>query len=148
VVLRRDEALRGDLFCEWGCGFGVATAIAGVLGFEAYGIEIESELAGQAARLAADLGIDVTIMTRSFLPEGYEVSEGMGGIDLVKPTGFPVPPTYDDLDPVDIDIFFVYPWPGEEEFVMELFEEIASEDAILLMYLGEGEIVAYIKDDM
>src|SRR5437879_3497169 len=36
--------LRGNRFCEWGSGFGVATCLAAIVGFDACGIEIDREL--------------------------------------------------------------------------------------------------------
>ena len=32
------------VFCEWGSGFGTATCLAALLGYEAYGLEIDAEL--------------------------------------------------------------------------------------------------------
>src|SRR5215510_8262456 len=32
------------VFCEWGSGFGTATCMASLLGYEAYGLEIDEEL--------------------------------------------------------------------------------------------------------
>ena len=50
-----------------------------------------------------------------------------------------------DRDTDEIDIFFVYPWPHEHEMMHELFEELASDGAILIAYYGEGEICVYRK---
>ena len=150
--LRSSGRLRGDLFCEWGCGIGVATCIASLIGFEAYGIEIEPELADRATRLADDLGIPVEILNISYLPEGYEQCDGVGGEDLLVPeatTSFgealDCPATYPGLDPEDVDLFFVYPWPGQEQLMLSLFTVLASEGAVLLMYLGDREITAYLR---
>ena len=52
-------------------------------------------------------------------------------------------PLYDGLDPGEVDLFFVYPWPGQEEFMMDLFDEVASEDAILLIYQADGETTVH-----
>ena len=41
ATLKESGLLRGDVFCEWGSGFGIATCMASLLGFKAYGIEIE-----------------------------------------------------------------------------------------------------------
>jgi hypothetical protein len=54
---------------------------------------------------------------------------------------------YDDLDPGDVDLFFVYPWPGQEEMMMDLFSAVASHGSVLLIYLGDGEIEAYTLDE-
>ena len=54
VYLKEEGFTRGNVFCEWGCGYGVATCLASLLGYEAYGIEIEPELADLGTKLAED----------------------------------------------------------------------------------------------
>ena len=145
--------LRGKVFCEWGSGFGIATCIAALCGFEAYGIEIEEELSELSTALARDLGIAVEILNISYLPDGYDESEGHGGKDLIVPEfvntrgGSLPPPTYDGLDPGEVDLFYVYPWPGQERMMMDLFTSIASPGAVLLIYNGEGDISAFLYDE-
>ena len=151
--LKEEGYLRGKVFCEWGSGFGIATCIAALCGFEAFGIEIEEELFDLSTSLAEDLGIDVEILNISYLPDGYDESEGHGGKDLIVPEflnrrgGSLPPPVYDGLDPDEVDLFYVYPWPGQERMMMDLFREVASPGAVLLMYNGEGEIAAYLYDE-
>lgn len=152
VYLQEEGYTRGNVFCEWGCGYGVATCLASLLGYEAYGIEIEPELADLGAQLAEDLNIPVEILNTSYLPEGYEWCAGVGGEDLLPPEATTVrgeeidtTPSYDGLDPDEVDVFFVYPWPGQEELMMSLFKAVASEGAILLIYLGDREISAYLR---
>ena len=153
VSLKEDGHILGEVFCEWGCGFGVATCMASLIGYEAYGIEIEPGLADLANQLADDLKITVEILCTSYLPEGYEECEGVGGKDLLAPEAttsrgesIDTTPIYDGLDPHEVDLFFVYPWPGQEVLMMNLFRAVASEDAILLIYHGDGEITAYRRD--
>ena len=150
--LRSSGQLRGDVFCEWGCGIGVATSLASLIGFEAYGIEIEPDLADRATCLAEDLGIPIEILNTSYLPEGYEFCDGMGGEDLVVPEASSAygeavhgTTTYPGLDAEDVDLFFVYPWPGQEDLMLSLFTHLASEGAVLLMYIDEREINAYVR---
>jgi hypothetical protein len=150
VYLKEAGYIRGNVFCEWGCGFGVATCMASLIGYEAYGIEIEEELADLATQLAHDYRIPVEILCTSYLPEGYEECDGVGGKDLLAPEAttsrgesIDTTPSYDGLDPDEVDLFFVYPWPGQEELMMDLFKAVSSEDAILLIYHGDGEISAY-----
>lgn len=151
--LRDSGQLRGGRFCELGCGFGIAAGMAALLGFRATGIELEPLLVERAVALFADCGLDVEVLQESYLPEGFECCEGMGGKDLVVPGsawsrgGAAVPPTYEGVDPAEVDLFFVYPWPDEEEFMRRLFGVIATEGAVLLMYQGEGEISAYLLDE-
>ncbi|MFT6864209.1 MAG: hypothetical protein ACJAVK_002773 [Akkermansiaceae bacterium] len=150
VALKEAGHIRGNVFCEWGCGLGVATCMASLIGYQAYGIEIEPGLAELAKQLADDHNLPVEILCTSYLPEGYEECDGVGGKDLLSPEArtsrgefIDTSPSYDGLDPDEVDVFFVYPWPGQEELMMDLFRAVASEDAILLIYLGDREIAAY-----
>ena len=61
--------------------------------------------------------------------------------------GFDAVPVYDGMpySTDEIDLFFVYPWPGEQEFMQQLFEAVAGEGAILLTNLEDGEISAHQK---
>ena len=150
--LKEEGILRGNVFCEWGCGFAVATGIASLLGFEAYGIEIEPELVELATQLAADFKIPVEILTADYLPDGYEECEGIGGKDLLLPEATTSrgdvrhAPSYEGLDPDEVDLFFVYPWPGQEELMMDLFTSVACAGSVLLIYLGDNEIAAYLHE--
>ena len=97
--------------------------------------------------------IPVEILNLGYLPDGYDESEGHGGRDLIVPEFFNrrggslPPPVYDGLDPDEVDLFCVYPWAGKERLMMDLFREVASPGAVLLMYNGEGEIAAYLFDE-
>lgn len=144
----------GRVYCEWGSGIGIGTCMASMLGYEAFGIEIEPDLVEMSRKLAADAGIgNVQILEGSYIPDGFDSYGGVGGEGLVAPEDFisgddrPFFPTYDGMPyPTDeIDLFFVYPWPGEQEFMQELFAALAADGAILLAYYGDGEICAYRK---
>src|SRR5215475_14116487 len=73
------------VFCEWGSGFGTATCLAALLGYEAYGLEIDEELVRLSRAIARRLGIPVEILCTSLLPAGYEASSGGDGAALVTP---------------------------------------------------------------
>lgn len=149
--LKASGYIQGDMFCEWGCGFGIAAGLASLLGMTAYGIEIEEDLVGRATKLMKDLQLSVEILQMSYLPDGFEESEGHGGKDLILPYEMSsrgervMIPEYDGLDPQEVNLFYVYPWPDQEQMMMDLFSAVASEDAILLMYLGDGEMAAFEK---
>src|SRR5437660_9623400 len=64
------------IFCEWGSGFGTATCLAAVLGYEAYGLEIDAELVRLSRGIARRLGIRVQMVCTSLVPEGYGVYSG------------------------------------------------------------------------
>lgn len=67
------ELAPGNIFCEWGSGFGVVTCIAAMLDFDAYGIEIESELVDASRQLAEDFDLSAEFVRGSFIPSGGEV---------------------------------------------------------------------------
>src|SRR5688500_4455854 len=72
------------VFCEWGSGFGTATCMAALLGYQAYGLEIEEELVRRSRAIARRLGIPVEIICTSMFPEGYDAYSGVGGTELAR----------------------------------------------------------------
>ena len=73
----------GDVFCEWGSGFGVVAMLAQLLEFQTYGIEIEDSLVTGARQLAEEFDLPVDFVTGSFVPAGGEhiVDELCSGTD-------------------------------------------------------------------
>ncbi len=149
----------GRLFCEWGSGFGTATLLASLLGYESYGLEIEPSLAEFSRDLASDLEIEAEFLESSYLPEGLDTVAGFGGADLVSESDDLLTFGVDsgdgetlfcyegmDIPTADFDLFFVYPWPADWEMMLDLFEAVASEDAVLITYYGDGEMCAHIKE--
>jgi hypothetical protein len=145
----RDKGLAlGETFVEWGSGFGVATSLAAMLGYEATGIELEEGLVEIAESLAAAHATGAEFIVTSYIPEGYISYEHIGGTDIVPDESFgheAGAPRYPDMDIAldEVDVFFVYPWPGEQEMMLKLFESVASADAILIAYYGDKEICIY-----
>ena len=145
----------GNNFVEWGSGFGVGTGLAALLGYQATGIEIETTLVEKAEALLADHGIDAECLAISYLPDGYISYDALSGHDLVRDDSFghssEHPPRYEDMaiDVEEIDLFFVYPWPGEQEMMLKLFDAVAGEGAILVAYYGDRDICLYqkVEDD-
>lgn len=154
VTLTKEELPEGGIFCEWGAGYGIVAGLASMMGYEAHGIEIEEIMVERAESLAKHAGLDVQFHCGSIEPEGYEFYHGVGGHELVEPEqqmlgGDPADmhPTYPGIDhPIeDIDLFFIYPWPGQQEMIHEFFDAVAGEGALLLCYYGESDLVAYRK---
>ena len=147
----RDEGLAlGERFIEWGSGFGVATSLASQLGFEATGIELEEGLVEIAESLAEKHQTGAEFIATTYIPEGYISYDHVGGSDIVPDDSFGhqvEAPRYEGMDIGlnEIDVFFVYPWPGEQEMMLKLFQSVASEDAILIAYYGDQEICLYRK---
>jgi hypothetical protein len=143
----------GTTFMEWGSGFGVGTGLAALLDYEATGIEIEKRLTNMARELLDDHGIDAELLCTSYIPEGYLSYDALGGGDLIRDDSFgnqlEQPPRYEgmEVDIEEIDLFFVYPWPGEQEMMLKLFDAVAGEGAILIAYYGDRDICLYRKTE-
>ncbi|MEM8868082.1 MAG: class I SAM-dependent methyltransferase [Verrucomicrobiota bacterium] len=151
--VRDQELALGDSFIEWGSGFGVATSLAAQLGYDATGIELEEGLVEIARQIAANHQVDSDFIATSYIPEGYISYDMIGGSDIVPDDSFGHElghsPIYEDMDlPInEIDVFFVYPWPGEQEMMLKLFDALSGEGAILITYYGDKEVCLYRKLD-
>jgi predicted O-methyltransferase YrrM len=117
-------------FCEWGSGFGVVTCLARMLDFRACGIEIEPDLVAAARQLAADYDLDVAYHEGSYKPPGT-YQEAVDETTMHLELGF---------RPMDFDVIFVYPWPAEENVVLELVDKFATEGTLLITYHGGGRV--------
>ena len=139
------------VFCEWGSGFGTATCLAALLGYEAYGLEIDEELVRLSRAIARRLGIPVEMLCTSLFPEGYAASAGGDGATLVTPASVRAhhdtaeargPLRYAGMESAiaDIGLFFAYPWPEERALMRQLFEAVARAGALLVMYHTDTDI--------
>jgi hypothetical protein len=144
------------VFCEWGSGFGTATCLAAMLGYEAYGLEIDEELVRLSRAIARRLGIRVQMLCTSFLPAGYAASAGGDGTALVTPESGSAhhdtaeargPLRYDGMEITiaDIGVFFAYPWPEERTLMRQLFEAVARVEALLVVYHTDTDIRVWRK---
>ncbi|MFN3191770.1 MAG: hypothetical protein ACE361_14765 [Aureliella sp.] len=128
--------LRGEAFTflEWGSGLGVVTIMASRLGFDAYGIEAEPQLAEYAQVLAESYGDQARFAQGSFIPDEYRWSPSNG--DEVSRTIIDMPCAYDELDMElrDFDVVYAYPWPDEHTFYHNIMRQFARRDALLLSY--------------
>jgi hypothetical protein len=129
-------AAPGRRFLEWGSATGVITIMADMLGFAAYGIELDERLVREARELARTRASGARFAAGSFLPSGYRPrsrEERLGTIGE-GPSGYlelGIP-----LD--DFDVVFGYPWPGEELVMIDLMQEYGARDGLLLLYHGSG----------
>src|SRR5262249_44071404 len=74
----------GRLFCEWGSGFGVASCLAAMLGFDARGIEADGRLVAAARRLAAAFDSPAAFVRGNFPQE-----RAKGAVGSARPRGLP-----------------------------------------------------------
>ena len=122
--------------CEWRSGFGVVAGLASMLGFRAWGIEIEPELVQQAESLAADFGLDAAFACGTYVPHGGEAfTDEVSEFAWLKPGGADGHAAL-ERDPDEFGVIFAYPWPGEEAVVEALFDRFAAEGALLLTWRG------------
>jgi hypothetical protein len=103
-----------------------------MLGYDAVGIEIETELVDAARLLADDFAVEVDFVRGSFIPTGADdfadaaaecawmAGVAGGGHEKL------------DLNPEDFDVVFAYPWPDEESLTADLFERYARDGAVLV----------------
>lgn len=143
-VLQALTALRapGLRFLEWGSATGIITIMADLLGFEAYGIELDARLVETARELARKHGSNARFAAGSFLPSGYRYRprHGDGRLGTIgdgesgyRELGVP-------LD--DFDLVYAYPWGGEEPMMLDLMKSYGGRDARLLMLAG-SEVRVY-----
>ncbi|XAL99573.1 hypothetical protein OT109_18585 [Phycisphaeraceae bacterium D3-23] len=140
VALLDLRAAPGDVFCEWGAGFGVVAGLAESLGLSASGIEIHRDLVDEARALLDDHGLEAEIAHGSLIPDdGDELVDALSQQAWLR-TG--EASGYDELgvDADDFDIIFAFPWPGDEALIDALFEKYAANGALLLTYHGMNDI--------
>ena len=135
-VLQMLLAVRGpDLkFLEWGSATGVITIMADLLGFEAYGIELDGQLVAMARELAKKYDSRARFAEGSFLPTGYVWHDADG--DERKGTIGDGPSGYLELNmPLDqFDVVYGYPWDGEAGIMKDVMRRYGRPDARFLLY--------------
>ena len=139
-----EDLARGPRFCEWGSGFGVVAMLASLHGFEACGIEAQPELVQAAETLAADFDCDVEFAHGSFVtPGGEELTATAEKVWWHSGARSAYGELDNDVE--DFDLFFAYPWPGEESLFDALFTQCAGVGAILLTYHDTAGVLVQRK---
>jgi len=129
----------GRRFLEWGSATGVITIMADLLGYEAYGIEIDAQLVEVARGLAERYGSRARFAVASFLPAGYEWKPRHGdprlGTIARGPSG------YLELGhPLeDFDVVWAYPWSGEEPIMRDVMVRYGSPTGVLILHESERD---------
>ena len=135
-------------FLEWGSATGVIAITADLLGFEAYGIEIDASLVDMSNDLARRHGSDARFVAGSLLPDGYEwrspsgdtrlgtIEEGVSGYSQL---GMPLH---------DFDLVYGYPWSGEAAMMRDIMQRCGGNGSRLLINRGrEGVELLEIRND-
>lgn len=123
----------GLRFLEWGSATGVITIMADLLGFEAYGIEIDGDLVGVARDLAERTGSGARFAHGSFLPAGYRWRPpgGDGRLGTIGEAESGYLALGRHLE--DFDLVFGYPWNGEQPMMLDLMRRYGAPDARFLL---------------
>ncbi|NND96712.1 MAG: class I SAM-dependent methyltransferase [Pirellulaceae bacterium] len=142
--LQETQMLTGRRFLEWGCGFAVVASLAASLGWDAIGIESESDLLKQGQRTIEDWNVPVELIHGNFLPHG---SESLAFDPTLPSLGHNVANAYDQIDSEldDFAMVYAYPWPGEDDFHMDVFGQHAAVGAMLLLFCGPNDVRAWRK---
>jgi len=129
----------GARFLEWGSATGVVAIIADLLGYEAYGIELDERLVEVAVEMAGRYGSGVRFAAGSFLPAGYvwRPTHGDGRLGTLGEGGSGYLKLGRSLD--DFDLVYAYPWDGEEVLMHDLMRVHGARDARLMLHHASGD---------
>ena len=130
----------GLRFLELGSATGVITIMADMLGYEAYGIELDGKLVDVARELAARFDSGARFAAGSFLPSGYRYRSRTGD-DRIGTIGHGASAYPELRHPLeDFDLVYGYPWHGEEPMMLDLMRAYGGRGARLLMHGGKEGI--------
>lgn len=123
-------------FLEWGSATGVIAITADLLGFEAYGIEIDASLVEMADDLARRYGSGARFAAGSLLPDGYEWRSASGdprlGTIETGESGY----AKLGMSLSDFDLVYGYPWSGESAMMYDIMQRCGADGARLLINQG------------
>jgi hypothetical protein len=138
----------GRRFLEWGSATGVITIMADMLGFDAYGIELDASLVATARTLATRFNSGAQFAAGSFLPAGYQFrpSDGDGRIGTIGsgPSGY----LQIERPLEDFDVVFTFPWGGEEAMMLDVMKCYGRPDTTLLMNTVNDGVRVYRAGQM
>ena len=114
-------------FLEWGSGLGIATLMARALGWNATGVEIQTELVRRSIDLSRVFDLPATFYEGGFFPTDARPVKKLEELAARA------------------DLVYVYPWPDQEIEIFDLFDRLARPEAILLTYYGVEDVRAFRK---
>jgi len=142
--------LCGNRFCEWGSGVGIGASLAGMIGYDSYGIEYDGELCIVANDICEQFDVPVTLVQGSFVPDGVEdlIDEAFAHQDGELSLHIEADTAYDDLDYEikDFDLIFAFPWPTDVELTQNIFDRLAAPGAMMLAYFDRETLTLYRKN--
>ena len=145
ICLQKDLLPQRTLV-EWGCGFGVVTGLAELLGMNSVGIEAEQFLVAAGRRLHGKGGLQGHIWHANFLPAGAsELAEEEDPRISLQYASLPSAYDLHDCNLNDFGCVFCYAWPGEEHFVKQVFDHFAAHSTVLILFRGPFHVEVYRK---
>ncbi|HKJ03117.1 MAG TPA: hypothetical protein VJ997_11700 [Longimicrobiales bacterium] len=137
LLVLRAPGLR---FLEWGSATGVITIMADLLGYEAYGIELDEELVAVSVGMAERFASRARFASGSFLPAGYSWSpkDGDGRLGTVGEGTSGYLQLGHSLD--DFDLVYAFPWGGEEAMMHDLMRRYGGSGSGLLLNRVSGDV--------
>lgn len=105
------DSLPRGRFCELGSGWGIATGLAEILGFEAQGVEIAPELVAASRQLLADNHLRANVAQGDYLQRQDHA-----------------------------DVYFTYAWPSHMRLIDQHFLDLAQPNGRLLYCTGQNDI--------
>ena len=133
----------GRRFLEWGSATGIITIMADMMGFAAYGIEIDAALVATANEVASRHRSAARFTVGSFLPAGYRFrtrdGDGRTGTIAKGPSGY----LELGFSLEYFDVVFGYPWAGEEAVMLDVMQRYGRPDALLLLYESDDSPRVY-----
>lgn len=130
-----------ETFLEWGSGFGIVAGVAAWLEFDAFGMEIQSELVAEARALAERWELAVEYAVGTFIEEDDLRQSFPAQLGWSAPDGYQEL----DLDPAEVGVTYAYPWPGEEALYLNRFARVAPTEAIFVLHRGSAGNSLYRK---
>jgi hypothetical protein len=134
IEVLREQRAHANTFLELGSATGVIAILADLLGFEAYGVEIEPTLVEVAERLAEEVGSGATFVEGSFVPTEYRDEVDLLESEYLTPTEGADAYGEMGLEIADFDLVYAYPWPGEEDWLIEMVRRFGGPRTSLMIY--------------
>lgn len=134
---------RASSFVELGCGSGLVTILADLLGYDACGIESRPELIDAAEELAERHGAAPRFVLGSFLPSDADLGELLDADFHL--TDDSTPSAWTEVRLADFDIVYAFPWPGEEDVFHELMRRHGRAGHTLLVFNASEGFVEHAQ---
>ena len=103
-----------------------------------FGFEIDGRLVARAKQLVENLDLVPQFLTGSFIHDSAEIRQQRSdfrAMDILEHSAWGRAP----VSAEHVRLFYAYPWPGEEDWIYQLFDEVAGGEALLFCFHGADE---------